>query len=64
MLHDVSLCRYRPSVPVSFVMTELGFSSEQDTRAFLQHVNAAINVDDVTINCQQTVTNMVNADGN
>lgn len=57
----MSLCRYRPSVPVSFVMTELGFSSEQDTRAFLQHVNAAIN-DDVTINCQQTVVNMANND--
>ena len=43
-------------------MTELGFSSEQDTRAFLQHVNAAINDDDVNINCQQTFTNMCNAD--
>ena len=58
----VSLCRYRPSVPVSFVMTELGFSSEQDTRAFLQHINAAINADDVNINCQQTAINMSNSD--
>ena len=55
-------CRYRPSIPVSFVMTELGFSSELDTRAFLQHVNAAINDDDVTINCQQTAVNMSNND--
>lgn len=58
------LCRYRPSVPVSFVMTELGFSSEQDTRAFLQHINAAINADDVTINCQQSFNNMSNSDNN
>ena len=60
----MSLCRYRPSVPVSFIMTELGFSSDQDTRAFLQHVNAAINADDVTINCQQTAVNMSNNDNN
>jgi len=45
-------------------MTELGFSSDQDTRAFLQHVNAAINADDVTINCQQTAVNMSNNDNN
>lgn len=60
----MSSCRYRPSIPVSFVMTPLAFSSEQDTRAFLQHVNAVINDDNVTINCQQTAANMANAEGN
>ena len=36
-------------------MTELGFFSKQDTRAFLQNANALIIEDDVTVNCQQTV---------
>ena len=47
-------CRYRPSVAVSFVESELGFTEDEQCLKFLQDLGVVFTADGSKIDCKQS----------
>ena len=48
------LCRYRPSIAVSFVECELGFTEDEQCLKFLQDLGVVLTADGIKIDCKQS----------
>ena len=47
-------CRYRPSIAVSFVESELGFTEDEQCLKFLQDLGVVLTQDGTKIDCKQS----------
>ena len=54
----LSLSRYRPTLPVSYVSRILGFTCLKECTKFLESVDAVLLEDGMTIECKLTLSKL------
>jgi len=47
---------YRPTLPVAFIQSELGFTDEEDCKKFLAEVGATLTAQGAKVDCKVALT--------